>query len=129
MHCARILRWLSVLGLGACACGDTAHGSGSGGTDDGGTGLVGFVIEGEGALLSCGHSVAGIGDLNGDGFADLVVGVPDRFYSGDLGGPVSGNGAAYVVFGQGWDPQVGLPDGPETFGGFAMVGEGSEFPV
>jgi hypothetical protein len=41
-----------------------------------------------------GMDVAGIGDLNGDGFGDLVVGAP---WAGTLERPTAG--AAYVVFG------------------------------
>ncbi len=40
-----------------------------------------------------GFSVAGGGDINGDGFADLIIGAPDA----DPGGIDSG--AVYVVFG------------------------------
>src|SRR5262249_21775818 len=40
-----------------------------------------------------GNSVAGAGDVNGDGFADMIVGAP----STDAGG--TDRGEAYVVFG------------------------------
>ncbi|MDQ0463380.1 Ca2+-binding RTX toxin-like protein [Caulobacter ginsengisoli] len=39
-----------------------------------------------------GFSVSGAGDLNGDGFGDVIVGVPHRNHAGP--------GAAYVVFGK-----------------------------
>ncbi|MFQ5785058.1 MAG: FecR domain-containing protein [Alphaproteobacteria bacterium] len=48
----------------------------------------GFVINGAAAGEQSGTSVAGIGDINGDGLGDLAIGAP-----------VGGGGQAYVVFG------------------------------
>ncbi len=62
-------------------------------------GSNGFVVEGiPGNLL--GSFVSTAGDVNGDGFADLVLGVS----------PEEGNGATYVLFGKhsGWSPQFNL---------------------
>ena len=53
----------------------------------------GFVIQGDAAGDSAGWSVSTAGDVNGDGFDDLIVGA--RF--GDNGGIDAGE--AYVVFG------------------------------
>jgi Ca2+-binding RTX toxin-like protein len=57
-------------------------------------GANGFQINGEAEGNFCGHSVTSAGDVNGDGFADLIVGAfgaaPNGFYSG----------ASYVVFGK-----------------------------
>ncbi|MFA4846542.1 MAG: MopE-related protein, partial [Patescibacteria group bacterium] len=50
-------------------------------------------LTGESANDSAGHSLAANGDLNGDGFNDLVVGAVNVYTSG------STNGAAYVLFG------------------------------
>ena len=46
----------------------------------------GFVIHGKDAGGLSGNSVASAGDVNGDGFADLIIGAP-------------GSSDAYVVFG------------------------------
>jgi len=50
-----------------------------------------------------GDSVAGAGDVNGDGFADLVIG------AGSQSNPESGEGSAYVYFGSA-TKLVGTPD-------------------
>jgi hypothetical protein len=55
----------------------------------------GFLINGVAALDGAGWSVAGAGDVNGDGRADVIVGAP--FSAGN----VQGSGAAYVLFGFG----------------------------
>jgi VCBS repeat-containing protein len=53
----------------------------------------GFIIQGDAALDRAGISVSAAGDVNGDGFADLIVGA----FRGDDGGTQAGE--AYVVFG------------------------------
>ncbi|MCP2671093.1 hypothetical protein NHF40_09180 [Maricaulaceae bacterium EIL42A08] len=53
----------------------------------------GFIIQGDAAGDEAGWSVSSAGDVNGDGYDDLIVGA----YRGDDGG--SGAGEAYVVFG------------------------------
>ncbi len=69
----------------------------------------GFIIQGDAPGDSAGFSVSGAGDVNGDGYADLIVGAP----SGDDGG--SNAGEAYVVFGKqddfGEDVSITLSDG------------------
>ncbi len=56
------------------------------------TPAAGFRIGGADFGANLGHSVSGAGDLNGDGYADVVVGAPGV---GDLE-----QGAAYVIFGR-----------------------------
>ena len=57
-------------------------------------GTSGFQINGEAEYDCSGHSVASAGDVNGDGFADLVIGA---YKAGPNG---SESGASYVVFGK-----------------------------
>ncbi|SFS22523.1 VCBS domain-containing protein [Yoonia litorea] len=59
-------------------------------------GTNGFVINGFEQDASAGTAVAGAGDLNGDGFADLIIGAPDTD-----DGFNTGAGAAYIVYGSG----------------------------
>jgi hypothetical protein len=57
-------------------------------------GATGFKLSGAAAGDISGRSVASAGDVNGDGFADLIVGA----FGANPHGSVSG--ASYVVFGQ-----------------------------
>jgi Ca2+-binding RTX toxin-like protein len=54
----------------------------------------GFIIQGDAADDRAGRSVSSAGDINGDGFADLIVGA----FGGDNGGSYAGE--AYVIFGK-----------------------------
>ncbi|HMG45938.1 MAG TPA: Ig-like domain-containing protein [Allosphingosinicella sp.] len=54
----------------------------------------GFKIQGQVAFDDAGISVSSAGDVNGDGFADIIVGADGN----DSGGGTSG--AAYVIFGK-----------------------------
>ena len=79
-------------------------------------GTGGFKITGEAAFDQVGEAVSAAGDVNGDGFDDLLVGAVGN----DAGG--SGSGAAYVVFGAAAPPSsVNLA----TLGsaGFKLAGE------
>ncbi len=81
-------------------------------------GTNGFVIHGAAAGDRSGYSVAGIGDINGDGHDDLLIGA----LSADLSGRVDA-GISYVVYGRqgGFGPSLDL--GSLTAAtGFAITG-------
>lgn len=60
-----------------------------------GDGSTGFEIHGENANEKAHASVAGAGDVNGDGFHEIIVGAPEAYYDGTL----NQGGRAYVIFG------------------------------
>ena len=80
-----------------------------------GTTVQGFRLTGEAANDFSGRSVSAAGDVNNDGFGDLVIG------GENVGG--SGIGAAYVVLGgQGLSGSVSLTDVGTTVQGFQLNG-------
>lgn len=63
----------------------------------------GFFIEGsESSTVWFGHSINSGGDFNGDGFEDLVIGVPDSNLSNTSGG------YAYLVYGKSGSTRAGI---------------------
>jgi hypothetical protein len=58
-------------------------------------GTNGFVINGTSAYDNSGWSVAGAGDVNGDGFADILIGAHRAYWNGNFRA-----GKTYVVFGK-----------------------------
>ena len=83
-------------------------------------GTGGFVINGQCADDYSGESVASAGDVNGDGLADLIVGVRNS-------DPAAGNaaGRSYVVFGQIGTGAIDLSAIAAGTGGFVINGEGA----
>ena len=77
----------------------------------------GFAINGEAAGDRSGASVSNAGDVNGDGFDDLIVGASGASPNG------SGSGKSYVVFGKADGKAVSLSDVASGIGGFAINGE------
>lgn len=73
-------------------------------TAEGGDGTLGFIVEGINEDDRSGYSASGAGDINGDGFDDLIIGAS----LGDAGGDASGE--SYVVFGKatGFPAQLAL---------------------
>jgi len=82
-----------------------------------GTGVGGFVIRGFDVDARAGDAVAVLGDVNGDGLADVAVGAP----LGDAGGGNSGQ--VYVVWGKSDGTAVDLDDIIAGVGGFTIDGE------
>ena len=75
----------------------------------------GFVIHGEGVNLGSGATVAGVGDVNGDGLADVAIGVATRY------GNVAHADRSYIVFGKADKAPVELSAiAAGTGGGFAI---------
>jgi hypothetical protein len=81
-------------------------------------GSNGFVLKGVNAGDESGTSVSAAGDINGDGFGDLIIGAPDADPNG------TSSGASYVVLGsdQGFTSPLNLSalDGSN---GFVINGE------
>jgi Ca2+-binding RTX toxin-like protein len=78
-------------------------------------GANGFKIDGSQALGSAGRTVSAVGDLNGDGYDDLVLGTPNANLF---------DGAAYVMFGRasGFAANVN-PAGLDGENGFRLVSD------
>jgi len=81
-------------------------------------GTNGFRLEGINLSDYCGRSVSGAGDINGDGFDDLVLGVLNADYNGNTNA-----GESYVVFGAatGFDALMNL-DSLNGTNGFCLGG-------
>ena len=58
------------------------------------TSWAGYIIQGDVEGDQAGFSVASAGDVNGDGFDDLIVGAPRNDVAGD------NSGSSYVIFGE-----------------------------
>jgi Ca2+-binding RTX toxin-like protein len=76
-------------------------------------GSAGFAVNGATAGDGLGKAVAGAGDVNNDGFTDVIIGAPSA----------GGTGAAYVVFGKSSTTTVSL--GSLGNGGFQINGAAS----
>jgi Ca2+-binding RTX toxin-like protein len=106
-------------GAGYALWGDAAAGGIDLGDPTGGAGNgVGYIIRGEAAGDAAGSAMLSIGDLNGDGRAEVLVSAPGS----DSGGLDSG--AAYVVFGKASDNAVNLTSVTAGTGGFRIKGAG-----
>src|SRR5262245_1630824 len=76
-------------------------------------GTGGFVMNGESGLDDSGSAVSGAGDINGDGFADLIIGA----CSADA--PAGSDaGRSYVVFGRSETSAIDLSAVAAGSGGF-----------
>ena len=79
--------------VGAWRDSKTLFSQGSAWIFSGGDGSVLYTFSGDGAEDSFGQSVSGAGDVNGDGFADVIVGAPGDDNNGN------GSGSAWVFSG------------------------------
>lgn len=80
-------------------------------------GVGGFAITSESKGVDSGWSVSKAGDVNGDGFSDVIVGAP---YNGAAG---TSAGRSYVVFGKSNLSRIDLSDVVKGSGGFAITGQ------
>jgi Ca2+-binding RTX toxin-like protein len=82
-------------------------------------GTDGFKVEGLSAYAQLGFTAASAGDINGDGYDDIIIGQPGKGY----GNLVSGS--AYVLFGHagGFDPSIDLST-LSASDGFKITGSG-----
>ncbi len=85
------------------------------------TGSGGFVINGESKGDSSGRSVASAGDVNGDGFADLLVGA---VFSDPAA--VANAGRSYVIFGKASTAAINLSAVTAGTGGFVINGQATD---
>ena len=108
----RITSMLIVLmmALMALSVGDTAAAPGM--DTDLGDSDASFL--GEGADDGSGWSVAGVGDINGDGYDDILIGAP-----GDDDGGSNAAGQTYLIFGNasGWSMDTDLSNADASFWG------------
>ena len=96
----------------------------------GGTSDLGFMMLGTETSDKTGAAVAGAGDVNGDGLADLLIGAP-----GDDSGAFEDAGAVYIVFGKADGTSIALADIAAGSGAAGLkilgagAGEGAGFAV
>ncbi len=76
---------------------------------------LGIRIGGNSSGEQLGASVAGVGDINGDGFDDMVIGAPQ-----------SDTGGAYVVYGSADPSDLSLSQVANGSAGYPIVGEESD---
>ncbi len=79
-------------------------------------GSGGFAINGAATWDSAGYAVSGSGDINGDGFADLLISAPWHYDA------YGNTGASYVVFGKSDTVAVELSAVAAGSGGFVVSG-------
>lgn len=80
-------------------------------------GMGGFGIDGETAGNFLGQAVAGVGDVDGDGFGDMLLGSPNLDFNG------TNAGRAHLIFGKTNGARVETTDISTGLGGFSLDGE------
>jgi hypothetical protein len=81
-------------------------------------GIGGFALDGEDPDDRAAYPVSDVGDMNGDGLADVLAGAPRADPNG-----LENAGRIYVVFGKASTENVSLSDVAQGIGGFAIDGE------
>ena len=89
------------------------------------TGSDGFILNGGAAYDVAGTSVSINGDINGDGFDDVVVGAPTTTASSPSIDAY--NGAAYVLFGKSSITQPANLDALDGVNGFSLKGTSGNY--
>ena len=87
--------------------------------------INGFVLNGIDSYDQSGSSVSSAGDVNGDGFDDLIIGADGAEPNG-----INGAGQSYVVFGQagGFSPSIDLSSSfLNGSNGFVLNGNTGDF--
>ncbi|GAB6141273.1 hypothetical protein JCM14076_20020 [Methylosoma difficile] len=77
---------------------------------------AGFIVDGFGEVGLSGFCVSSAGDVNGDGFSDLIIGAPYRY----------DRISAYVVFGKSVNTNTSLANAANGIGGFRITGTGNK---
>ena len=77
----------------------------------------GFVVTGPAAGDAFGYSVKGVGDVNGDGFADVIIGAPYAVTNGTK------SGKSYVIYGRASKFPAAIDLSHSSTGGIVLIGE------
>ena len=85
-----------------------------------GDSTLGFLIQGGSTDLKSGSSVSGVGDVNGDGLADLLIGTN---FADDTEGSLPGQ--AYIVYGKASGSTINL-DALTSSQGVSLNGENND---
>lgn len=80
----------------------------------------GFSVSGVTAFNTFPPAVSGLGDINGDGLDDLIIGVPTDTNKT----PMFDFGATYIIYGKQDQTDIDLSD-DSSFNGFAIIGDSS----
>ncbi len=86
-------------------------------------GKGGFRLDGWDEYDASGSTVAPAGDVNGDGFADVIIGAPSNYWKYGR----FGRGVTYIVYGRATTEPMNLRELETGHGGFSITGEGIRY--